>query len=42
MVLRSGIAFNDFVTDWYEQAARDLENETRSQDAVAAGSGGRK
>ena len=24
-VLRSGIAFNDFVADWYEQAARGLE-----------------
>jgi len=38
-VLRSGIAFNDFVADWYEQAARDLERDSQPQDAVAAGSG---
>jgi DNA-binding PadR family transcriptional regulator len=41
-VLRSGIAFNEFVADWYEQAARDLENQARPQDAVASGAGGRK
>jgi hypothetical protein len=41
-VLRSGIAFNDFVADWYEQAARDLERETQPQDVVAAGPRGRK
>ena len=41
-VLRAGIAFNDFVADWYEQAARDLERETQPADAVATGSGGRK
>lgn len=41
-VLRSGIAINDFIADWFEQAARDLERGTQPQDAVAAGSGGRK
>ena len=41
-VLRSGIAFNDFMAEWFEQAARDLENGSQPQEAVAAGAGRRK
>lgn len=41
-VLRSGIAINDFIAEWFEQAARDLENGSRPQDVVATGAGRRK
>jgi len=40
-VLMSGIAFNDFMAEWFERAARDLERNTNSGDRKRSGRSGK-